>query len=30
VRYRGPTHGELTDLAAAGARLLGHARPLAN
>lgn len=30
VRYRGPTHGELTDLAAAGARLLGHARPLAD
>ncbi len=29
VRYRGPTHGELTDLAAAGARLLGHAQPLA-
>jgi hypothetical protein len=28
VRYRGPTHGELADLAAAGARLLGHARPL--
>jgi len=30
IRYRGPTHGELADLAAAGARLLGHARPLAN
>jgi hypothetical protein len=30
VRYRGPTHGELADLAAAGARLLGHARPLAD
>jgi hypothetical protein len=30
VRYRGPSHGELTDLAAAGARLLGHARPLAD
>ena len=28
VRYRGPTHGEVTDLAAAGARLLGHARRL--
>lgn len=28
VKYRGPTHGELTDLAAAGARLLGQARPL--
>jgi hypothetical protein len=28
VRYRGPTHGELADLAAGGARLLGHARPL--
>jgi hypothetical protein len=30
VRYRGPTHGELADLSAAGARLLGHARPLAD
>ena len=30
VRYRGPTRGELADLAAAGARLLGHARPLAD
>jgi hypothetical protein len=29
VRYRGPTHGELTDLARAGARLLAHAQPLA-
>lgn len=29
VRYRGPTHGELTDLATAGARLLAHAQPLA-
>ncbi len=29
VRYRGPTHGELADLAAAGARLLAHAQPLA-
>jgi hypothetical protein len=28
VRYRGPTYGEVTDLATAGARLLGHARPL--
>src|ERR671911_814497 len=29
VRYRGPTHGELADLASAGARLLSHAHPLA-
>jgi hypothetical protein len=29
VRYRGPSHGELSDLAAAGARLLSHAHPLA-
>jgi hypothetical protein len=29
VTYRGPTHGELADLATAGARLLGRARPLA-
>ncbi|MGH9111426.1 MAG: hypothetical protein ACRDZN_03875 [Acidimicrobiales bacterium] len=29
VRYRGPTHGELTDLASAGALLLSHAHPLA-
>jgi hypothetical protein len=30
VDYRAPTHGELADLAAAGARLLRHARPLAD
>jgi hypothetical protein len=30
IRYRGPTHGELTDLAVGGARMLGHARPLAD
>ncbi len=29
VRYRGPTHGELADLASAGARLLSHVHPLA-
>ena len=28
--YRGPARGELSDLAAAGARLLRHARPLAD
>jgi hypothetical protein len=30
LAYQGPAHGELADLAAAGARLLRHARPLAD